>query len=87
MRHSIKKEVTQRDGLKLHHIVAYSVGHMMNDLSVAMNFFFAWYLEEVIELDPKVTGLIWFVGFVSDGISTVVVGLLSDKSDTRCGKR
>ena len=70
------------------HIAAYSMGHFCNDLMVAMWFvYLAWYLQKVVHLDQHTTGLCLLSGQISGGIATLVVGLASDKCDSRCGKR
>lgn len=77
-----------RDGLKKVHINAYSVGHFFNDLCAAMWFvYFTWYLISVVCLDKEIAGLAVLSGQITDGIMTPITGILSDKFNTRWGKR
>jgi GPH family glycoside/pentoside/hexuronide:cation symporter len=67
---------------------AYSVGHLSNDLIAAtVSVYMSWYLINVVELDAYLTGLVFLVGQISDGIATVFISLLSDKYSTPWGKR
>ena len=46
----------RRDGLERIHFVAYSIGHLCNDLCAAMWFFYlSWYLNKVVKLDQTTT--------------------------------
>lgn len=77
-----------KDGLTMLNIAAYSVGHLGNDLCAAMWFFYlSWYLKRVVNLDATLAGGCLLSGQLADGITTPLVGLLSDKSNTRWGKR
>jgi len=49
--------------------------------------YLSWYLNKVVKLDSNVTGQCLFSGQIADGIMTPIVGLLSDKINTRCGQR
>lgn len=44
-------------------------------------------MKEVVHLEDVVSGFAMLSAFVVDGITTTFVGLYSDKTDTRCGKR
>lgn len=78
----------RRDGLTCVSISAYSMGHFKNGLCAAMWFFYLlWYLKNVVELDAKTAGYCMLAGQICDGIATPVVGMLSDKYETRIGKR
>ena len=81
-------EEMARDGLSTVHVVAYTVGHFCNDLCAAMWFFYlAWYLQKVVGLPKEISGFCMLSGQIADGISTPIVGVASDKCNTRCGKR
>jgi len=70
------------------HIAAYSVGHFNNDLCAAQWFvYLSWYINKVVCLSPKLTGLCLLSGQIADGITTPIVGVMSDKISTRWGKR
>jgi Na+/melibiose symporter-like transporter len=49
--------------------------------------YLSWYLKEVINLSKEVTGAATLSGQIMDGITTPIVGVLSDKINTRCGSR
>lgn len=78
----------KRDGLTELNVAAYSVGHFFNDLCAVMWFMYlAWYLTQVVELSPEVTAASGLAGQICDGLATTIVGALSDKLNTPCGKR
>ena len=84
----VDPETLKRDGLTLTHVSAYSVGHFNNDLCAAMWFvYLSWYVKVVVKLPPNIVALSLFSGQIADGITTPLVGILSDKFNTRCGKR
>ena len=68
--------------------MAYSVGHFNNDLCAAQWFvYLSWYINKVVKLSPELTGYCLLSGQITDGITTPVVGLASDKITTKLGKR
>lgn len=78
----------KRDGLNFSHIAAYSVSHFGNDLCAAQWFvYLSWYINNVVRLSPSITGVCLLSGQIADGVMTPIVGLLSDKFNTRWGKR
>jgi len=69
----------QRDGLTNIHIAAYSVGHFCNDLCAAMWFvYLSWYINKIVKLDATTTGFCMLSGQIADGITTPIVGFMSD---------
>ena len=49
----------KRDGLTKKHVLAYSVGHLGNDLCAAMWFFYlGYYLKETLELEVAAYGML-----------------------------
>ena len=81
-------DTMKRDGLSFIKIFAYSVSHFNNDLCASMWFvYLTWYLSSVIHLNENITGLSMLSGQIADGICTSLVGFLSDKINTRFGKR
>lgn len=78
----------KRDGLGTVHVAAYSVGHFNNDLCASMWFvYLSWYINKVVGLNSNLTGLCLLSGQIADGITTPIVGVSSDKFNTRFGKR
>lgn len=78
----------KRDDLNKTREWAYSVGHFNNDLCAAMWFvYLVYYVNEVVELSPTVSGLVLLSGQITDGITTPTVGYLSDKLNCPGGRR
>lgn len=46
-----------------------------------------YYIKEVQDLTQAQTGLVILSGQIADGIATTIVGIFSDKTNTRCGRR
>ena len=60
--------------------LGYGTGHILNDMCASMWFtYLLLSLHGVIQLDNFNAGLIVLVGQIADGVSTVLVGVLSDK--------
>ena len=79
---------SKRDSLGNKEVAAYSVGHVNNDLCACMWFvYLTWYLNNVVGLSDSLTGLCLLSGQITDGITTPIVGLLSDKVDCPGGRR
>jgi Na+/melibiose symporter-like transporter len=77
-----------RDGLSQTQINAYKVGHFFNDLCASMWFIYlTYYLTYVVELPSKIVALALLSGQITDGVTTPIVGILSDKLSCSCGKR
>ena len=77
-----------RDGLTDIHVAAYSVGHFCNDLCASMYFIlFTYYIKEVVELPVQVVATALLSGQIADGVSTILIGHISDNFNTRMGKR
>ena len=76
------------DDLKPINIYAYSVGHVLNDLTATCWFsFLLYYLTDIISIDKKKAGWVMLSGQIFDGLATPLVGILSDKFNTRIGRR
>ena len=73
--------------------LGYGMGHVLNDMACSMGFsYMLLFWHNVIHLSNTKAGLIALVGQIADGISTVLVGVLSDKDTNswicvRYGKR
>ena len=60
--------------------LGYGTGHVLNDMTVTMWFsYFLLFLHNVIRSSNTTAGLIIMAGQVVDGISSILVGMLSDK--------
>jgi Na+/melibiose symporter-like transporter len=83
-----KKIKVKGDDLKRKNIVSYGIGHFLNDLCASCWFFFlSYYLTDILALDKDNAGYIMLAGQVADAIATPLVGIFSDKTETRWGKR
>eukprot|EP00456_Euglypha_rotunda_P013426 TRINITY_DN14026_c0_g1_i2.p1 TRINITY_DN14026_c0_g1~~TRINITY_DN14026_c0_g1_i2.p1 ORF type:complete len:157 (-),score=26.00 TRINITY_DN14026_c0_g1_i2:11-481(-) len=68
-------------GLSTLEILAYAMGHVLNDMVAACWFTYLLVLLTVADkLAPTEAGLVVLVGQVADGLATPVVGLASDMS-------
>ena len=78
----------QRDGINTKELYGYSVGHFANDLCASMWFIYlSYYLLYVVGLSENVSGLCLLSGQITDGITTPIVGYLSDKVQCKWGNR
>jgi len=76
------------DDLKPINIYGYSVGHVLNDLTATCWFsFLLYYLTDIIAIDKQKAGWVMLSGQIFDGLATPLVGILSDKYNTRFGRR
>ena len=73
--------------------LGYGTGHILNDMCASMWFtYMLLFFHNVIQLSNTNAGLIVLIGQIADGISTVLVGVLSDQEHNiwiyiRYGKR
>ncbi|XP_033108141.1 major facilitator superfamily domain-containing protein 12-like, partial [Anneissia japonica] len=68
----------------------YGVGHVLNDLCASMWFsYLLLYFHQVLNFNNAIAGYLMFLGQVTDGICTPLVGYESDREDISCryGKR
>ena len=76
------------DDLTKINIYAYGVGHVLNDITASCWFnFLLYFLTGIVKISPEKAGLVMLSGQIADGLATPIVGILSDKTETRCGKR
>lgn len=73
-------------------IFGYSIGHFQNDLCAACWFnYLLYFMKNVVFAgDPDsgfYAGIVLLSGQIADGIATPLVGIYSDKTNTRIGKR
>lgn len=77
-----------RDGLSKMQINTYKIGHFQNDLCASMWFIYlTYYLTYVVQLPSNIVALALLSGQITDGVTTPIVGTLSDKLSCPCGKR
>ena len=66
---------------------SYGVGHVLNDLVASCWFsYLLVFLRTVLLFRSTQAGLLLLIGQISDGLATPVVGLLSDRTQSRFGK-
>ncbi|XP_050437782.1 major facilitator superfamily domain-containing protein 12-like [Adelges cooleyi] len=60
--------------------MTYGVGHVLNDMVASMWFTYAMvYYHYVVQLSSINTGIVIFVGQITDAVATAAIGVLSDK--------
>jgi sugar (glycoside-pentoside-hexuronide) transporter len=67
-------------------------GYGFGDLSAniilaAISFYLLYFMISVASVDPKLAGLVFIVGKFWDAITDYLMGVISDKTNTRFGKR
>jgi len=68
--------------------LSYGVGHVLNDLVASCWFsYFLVFLRTVLLFPAAEAGFLLLIGQISDGLATPVVGILSDKTRSKFGKR
>lgn len=78
----------QADGLSKLTSGLYITGHVLNDLCAACWFnYLLYFLVNVSQVSNATAGAVMLLGQLADGIATPLVGLYSDKYDTKIGKR
>ena len=83
-----KKIRVKGDDLTKLHIFSYGIGHFMNDLCASCWFFFlSYYLKDIVKIGEYNAGYVMLAGQIADALATPTVGILSDKFNTRCGRR
>ena len=76
------------DDLRKSNIYSYGIGHFMNDLCASCWFFFlSYFLMEIVDIGEYNTGYVMLAGQVADALATPLVGIFSDKTDSKLGKR
>jgi Na+/melibiose symporter-like transporter len=74
------------DSLTKTDILAYGVGHFINDLTSTCWFnYLLFFLKLVVRTDAAAAAIL--AGQITDGIATPLVGHFSDRTQTRLGKR
>lgn len=67
-------------------------GYALGDLGIsisyfAVGFFFIFYLTDIVGLDPVLAGLAFFLGKLWDGVNDPIMGVLSDRTRSRYGRK
>jgi Na+/melibiose symporter-like transporter len=76
------------DGLSKLTSALYITGHVLNDLCAACWFnYLLYFLVNVSRVSNATAGAVMLAGQLADGIATPLVGLYSDRYETKIGKR
>jgi len=79
----MESAVTSVPGVTFRKKLGYGMGHVLNDLCASMWFtYLLLFYHKVLEFDNNYAGVVLLVGQVADGLSTTIVGFLSDKPAT-----
>jgi GPH family glycoside/pentoside/hexuronide:cation symporter len=74
--------------MKMRHKIGYAVGDMGISISYfAVGFFFVYYLTDIVGMSPFMAGLAFFVGKLWDGVNDPLMGILSDRTRSRFGRK
>lgn len=85
---SNQKFIIKGDDLGRNNIYSYGIGHVLNDLTAACWFsFILYYLTDIVEVSKTKAGLVMLSGQFADALATPIVGILSDKTTSKFGKR
>ncbi|CAF5169454.1 unnamed protein product, partial [Rotaria sp. Silwood1] len=79
----MEKSIAQPDVLSKRSKFAYSVGHVLNDVTAAMllSYFIVFYYR-VMNFTNAAAGYFFLIGQITDAISTIFVSLASDRTRT-----
>jgi len=68
--------------------IGYSLGDMGISISYfAVGFFFMYYLTDFVGLPPLYAGIAFFIGKLWDGLNDPLIGILSDRTKSKYGKK
>lgn len=68
------------------------LGYATGDLGIsisyfAVGFFFMYYLTDIVGMSPMLAGIAFFVGKMWDGINDPLMGVISDRTKSRFGRK
>ena len=76
------------DRLSVREKIAYGIGDIGNALAVSsVSFWLLIYLTDVARLDPGMAGIAMMIGRVWDAIFDPIVGWITDRTESKWGKR
>jgi Na+/melibiose symporter-like transporter len=83
-----EKILIKGDDLNKGNIFSYGIGHVLNDLTAACWFsFILYYLTDIVQVSKTKAGLVMLSGQLADALATPLVGIFSDKTQSKFGKR
>jgi glycoside/pentoside/hexuronide:cation symporter, GPH family len=68
------------------------VGYALGDMGISISyfvvgFFFLYYLTDIVGMNPYLAGLAFFIGKLWDGVNDPLMGILSDRTRSRFGRK
>lgn len=84
-----KDEVSQEEQLSVGTKLAYGLGDIAHSVGpgTIIPFWYLFFLTDIARLNPALAGLTVLIGGIWDAINDPLVGLLSDRTRTRWGRR
>ncbi|MCP4757720.1 MAG: MFS transporter [Proteobacteria bacterium] len=74
--------------IKIRHLVSFGLGDLYSGGSfLIIGMLFMFYLTEVVGLSPGLAGMVFAVGKIWDAISDPLMGYISDRTQTKYGRR
>jgi len=74
--------------MRMRNKIGYALGDMGISISYfAVGFFFIYYLTDIVGMDPFLAGLAFFIGKLWDGVNDPLMGILSDRTRSRFGRK
>jgi len=74
--------------LRLRNKIGYGLGDMGVSISYfAVGFYFMYFLTDIVMMDPFLAGLAIFIGKLWDGMNDPIMGIISDRTRSRFGKK
>jgi len=84
----IEKDGSKANTLSLRTKFIYGLGDWGTSAATsARNLYWLFFLVSVVGLEPKLSGIVILVGRIWDSINDPLVGMISDRIDTRWGRR
>lgn len=87
--HTVEPPTSHSERLSFWTKIAYAIGDLSNSVGpgTIVPFWYLFFLTDVAHLDPALAGITVLVGGVWDAINDPLVGLISDRTRTRWGRR
>ena len=74
--------------MRMKNKIGYGLGDMGISISYfTVGFFFLYYLTDIVDMDPYLAGLAFFIGKLWDGVNDPLMGILSDRTRSKFGRK